>query len=130
VIRAYVASPFKGATVEETRQNIIYARLCMEDSLGRGESPYLSHLLITQIYAETPALREAGLKAGDAWREAADLVAVYTDLGITPGMQRALNKAPAGKSTGRMLDSHRSVAEWRGMLSHIALGGWPALETT
>ena len=60
MIRTYVASPFKGTTVEETRQNIVYARLCMLDSLGRGEAAYLSHLLYTQVWSEDPVTREAG----------------------------------------------------------------------
>lgn len=127
--RVYIASPFNGSTVEETRQNIIYARLCMKDSLERGESPYLSHLLITQVFAETPELREAGLRAGDAWREAADIVAVYTDLGVTPGMQRALSKAKDGTCVGRTLKRPRlhSVKDWRDVLSLMELETFPAL---
>ena len=89
--RVYVASPFRGATTEETRQNIVYARLCILDSLERGEAPYLSHLLYTQVWSEDS--REAGLLAGEAWRHVAGVVALYTDLGMTPGMQRARNWA-------------------------------------
>lgn len=86
--RVYIASPFRGSTKEETRQNIIYARFCMLDSLERGEAPYLSHLLYTQVWSE--ASRESGLRAGDDWRRVADLIACYTDLGTTEGMRRAL----------------------------------------
>ena len=136
MIRVYVASPFKGATVEETRQNIVYARLCMLDSLERGEAPYLSHLLYTQVWAETDELRDAGLRAGDAMREACDLVALYTDLGVTPGMQRALDATPFGKSVGRnvhfrtakALDALDTPAEWRKRLAVMSLDGFPALE--
>lgn len=127
----YIASPFRGETTEETRQNLIYARLCMLDSLERGEAPYLSHLLYTQVWAETPALREAGLVAGDAWRSIADLVVVYTDLGLTEGMRRALEKAPQGRSIGRRLRQARgyTIEGWRERLAAMTLDTFPALLT-
>lgn len=136
MLRVYIASPFRGPTTEATRQNIIYARLCMLDSLEREEAPYLSHLLYTQVFAETPQLREAGLLAGDAWRESADLVAVYTDLGVTSGMQRALDNTPNGKSVGRQVHWRATgsfapldtVAQWRRQLSVMTLGGFAELE--
>lgn len=128
----YIASPFRGENAEETRQNLIYARWCMADSLERGEAPYLSHLLYTQIWAETPALREAGLAAGDAWRAVADLVAVYTDLGLTEGMRRALASVPDGRSVGRTLARGAlpvTVDGWRRYLSTLTLDTFPALRT-
>lgn len=68
----------------------------MLDSLHRGEAPYASHLLFDQ-----PGLlddlhtdeRELGILAGFAWGEMADLVAVYTDLGISEGMRRGILRA-------------------------------------
>lgn len=130
--RVYVASPFQGATVEETRQNIVYARLCMLDSLGRNEAPYLSHLLYTQVWSEAPALREAGLTAGDAWRGVADLVAVYQDLGVTPGMQRALTAAHETRTpaAGRNLGGGAlptTIDDWRAYLATVPLDDFPAL---
>lgn len=128
MIRTYIASPFRGTTKEETRQNIIYARLCMLDSLERGESPYLSHLLYTQIWSEDPTAREAGLAAGDAWREVCDTMAAYDDLGITPGMQRAIDKARMGTCVARKLFPTLSIAQVRAHLSTLVLGGFPELE--
>jgi len=132
--RVYVASPFRGANREETRQNIVYARLCMLDSLGRGESPYLSHLLITQVFAETPELREVGLGAGDAWRDAAQIVAAYTDLGTTPGMNRALlaaahrNTASATRLVTLSKGETPTTPEaWRAYLATVPLVGFPEL---
>jgi hypothetical protein len=129
VTRVYIASPFRGSTKEETRQNIVYARLCMRDSLERGEAPYLSHLLYTQVWAETEAQREAGLKAGDAWREVSELVAVYTDLGVTEGMRRALQSSVT--SVGRTLGGGAlpvTINGWRRHLATLTLGGFPELE--
>lgn len=137
--RVYVASPFMGATVEETRQNIVYARLCMLDSLRRGEAPYLSHLLYTQVYPEDAASREVGLLAGDAWREVAEIVAIYTDLGVTAGMQRAINKSRDGTCVGRNIEPSRlhgvDLADsdfstpngWRILLAVLPLDDFPAL---
>lgn len=133
--RVYVASPFKGATVEETRQNIVYADLCMLDSLERGEAPFLSHLLYTRVWAETPELRERGLLAGDAWRDGSELVAFYLDLGWTPGIERASSWALA---RGRLVE-HRYLGGgslpttpdgWRAHLATLPLTGFPALEAT
>ena len=38
-----VESPFRGDNYNETRDNILYARLCVRDSILRGEAPYASH---------------------------------------------------------------------------------------
>jgi len=128
--RVYVASPFKGANVEETRQNIVYARLCMLDSLERGEAPYLSHLLYTQCWHEGGGLRERGLAAGDAWRAAAELVAVYQDLGVTPGMQRALEASGATPAVGRFLGGGSlptNPERWREYLALMPLDDFAEL---
>jgi hypothetical protein len=137
VKRVYVASPFRGTTREETRQNIIYARLCMLDSLERGEAPYLSHLLYTQVWSEQN--RETGLRAGDAFREACDEMAVYGDLGITDGMQRAIDTFPRWVR-GRKLQVNTLPPEfrtndivratptgWRRLLAMMPLEGFPEL---
>lgn len=133
-MRVYIASPFKGATTELTRQNIIYARLCMLDSLERGEAPYLSHLLYTQVWSEEPKLRAAGLAAGDAWREASEIVAVYQDLGVTPGMQAAIEKVRRDQRTefrsiSRLLTGcdMSEVDAIREALHLMTLKDWPEL---
>ena len=88
--RVIVESPYAG----DIEQNVQYARLAMRDCLERGEAPYASHLLYTQVLDDTvPAEREQGIAAGLAWQPVADAVVVYTDLGITSGMQRAIDQA-------------------------------------
>lgn len=127
-MRVYVASPFRGANVEETRQNIVYARLCMLDSLERGEAPYLSHLLYTQVWHE--GNRAAGLAAGDAWRAVAELVAVYQDLGVTPGMQRAIEMSGPVPAVGRFLGGGakpNTPERWREYLAMVLLDDFPEL---
>jgi hypothetical protein len=66
----------------------------MLDSLNRGEYPFVSHLLYTQVLNDAvPEQREQGIAANIAWLTAADFVAVYCDKGITKGMDLAITAA-------------------------------------
>jgi hypothetical protein len=59
----------------------------------RGESPYASHLLYTQegvLEDAVPEERKLGMEAGFAWAEIADARVVYTDLGISRGMEAGI----------------------------------------
>lgn len=81
---------------ETLRQNILYAREAVRDSLMRGESPIASHLLYTQegILDDTiPEERQHGIDAGLAWRRVADMSAVYVDRGISRGMRYGIAAA-------------------------------------
>jgi hypothetical protein len=76
------------------QDNIAYAKACMLDSLRRGEAPYASHLLLTQVLDDLDLdQREQGIQAGLAWAHRADLRAVYQDYGTTPGMHRGIISA-------------------------------------
>lgn len=81
-------SPFAGAV----QQNVHYARLCLRDSLMRGESPIASHLLYTQesvLDDLIPAERSLGIAAGLAWRQVAQSAVFYVDRGWSSGMTAA-----------------------------------------
>jgi hypothetical protein len=85
-------SPFAG----DEQANIDYARLCVRDSLMRGEAPIASHLLYTQptiLDDSVPKERQHGIDAGLAWVMAADATVVYTDRGISRGMANAIENA-------------------------------------
>lgn len=87
--RVVLESPYAG----DVEANVAYARICLRDCLRRGESPIASHLLFTQpgvLDDDRPEERELGMQAGYAWMSSADAVVVYTDRGISPGMQRAV----------------------------------------
>ena len=76
-------SPYAG----EIERNINYARLCVKDSLMRGESPIASHLLYTQMLDDNiPLERELGINAGLAWKKVAELQVFYIDYGWSKGM--------------------------------------------
>lgn len=86
-----VESPYAG----DVEGNLRYLRECMRDCILRGESPYASHGLLTQegvLRDGVPEERALGISAGFAWRSRADLVVFYADLGISKGMQLAMDE--------------------------------------
>lgn len=88
--RVIIESPYEG----DVEKNIEYARLCLRDSLIRGESPIASHLLYTQVLDDTiPAERNAGIEAGLAWLEVAEAHIFYGDFGMSKGMMIAYDRA-------------------------------------
>jgi hypothetical protein len=92
--RVILESPYAG----DVDRNVTYARLCLRDSLLRGEAPIASHLLYTQpnvLDDNLPEERQLGIDAGLSWREVAEATVVYTDLGISKGMQYGIDKAAA-----------------------------------
>jgi hypothetical protein len=97
-----IESPLASPLAEGVTRNLEYARDCLRDSLRRGEAPLASHLLYPQVLDDTiSAQRDQGIEAGLAWGRVADLSAVYTDLGITPGMQKGIDRA---KEQGRRIE--------------------------
>lgn len=90
--RVILESPYAGDITE----NIAYARLCVRDSLLRGEAPIASHLLYTQATILNDDLeneRMYGIDAGLAWLSIADLHVAYIDKGISKGMKYGIDAA-------------------------------------
>ena len=93
-------SPFAG----DVAANLTYARACMKDCFDRGEYPFASHLLYTQegiLDDDIPEERRLGIEAGLAWEKSADVTVVYTDLGITEGMEYGIERA---HEAGRLVE--------------------------
>jgi len=91
-----IESPYAG----DIERNVEYARAAVRDSLARGEAPIASHLLYTQpgiLRDEVPSERQWGIDAGLAWRRVAEATVVYTDQGISRGMEYGIE---AAKSAG------------------------------
>ena len=87
-----IESPFAG----DLDTNIKFTRACMRDSLRRGEAPFASHLLYTQeeiLDDDVPEERNWGIEAGLAWGKYASKTVVYTNLGITSGMEIGIQRA-------------------------------------
>jgi hypothetical protein len=102
-----IESPYAG----DVDKNIRYARACMRDSLKKGESPFVMHLLYTQegiLDDDIPNERNLGIEAGLAWGKQASKTVVYTDLGITPGMEKGIKRA---QEEGREVE-YRELDSW------------------
>ena len=92
--RVILESPYAG----DIERNVNYARLALRDCLQRGEAPIASHLLYTQpgvLRDNVPEEREWGINAGLAWGAVADATVVYTDYGISRGMEYGIKRAEA-----------------------------------
>ena len=91
--RVVIESPYAG----DTARNVAYARLAMLDSIYKGEAPFASHLLYTQVLNDDDVEeRKLGIGMGSAWAEAADLVAFYIDFGMSIGMLGTLSMLKNG----------------------------------
>jgi len=92
--RVILESPFGG----DVKRNIAYARACIRDCLCRGEAAIASHLLYTQpgiLDDNVPEERKLGIEAGLAWGSAAEKSVVYTDFGMSRGMEYGVKRAEA-----------------------------------
>ena len=90
--RVVLESPYAG----NVERNVEYARRCIRDCLLRGEAPIASHLLFTQpgiLDDKVAEERYLGIEAGLAWLIQADVMVLYIDLGISPGMREAMSRA-------------------------------------
>ena len=89
--RVIIESPYRRTPYRSTAQHALYLNFCIEDSLVRGEAPFASHLLYTPFLDDDDVLQRAqGIKAGYVWGEHADLIAVYSDFGVSDGMAEAI----------------------------------------
>jgi hypothetical protein len=108
--RVILESPYAG----DVETNVEYARACVRDSLVRGEAPIASHLLYTQVGIlddTSTEERQLGIDAGLEWRSVAEATVVYTDRGISRGMQYGIDRA---KEAGipieyRLLEGHSAA---------------------
>lgn len=105
-----LCSPYAG----DIRRNVAYAQDAMRHSIAQGEAPFASHLLYPQVLNDDiPGDREIGLACEHRWLPWADKLVVYIDLGISPGMQRAIDLWEiyfSGSPVGPIV--HRSLPQW------------------
>jgi len=81
--RVIIEYPYAG----DVQRNIQYAKLCLKDSLMRGEAPIASHLLYTQVLDDLiPEEWKMGIDSGLAWIDMIDLHVFYLDYGWSSGM--------------------------------------------
>jgi hypothetical protein len=105
--RVVIESPFRATDAYTTEQHMAYLRAAMTDCLNRGENPIASHLIFPCVLDDDNHFdRALGIQCGLEWGAFADAVAVYRDLGISPGMKLAITHyASTGKPIEyRMID--------------------------
>lgn len=89
-----VETPYASENVALLQRHIVYAKLCLSDSLKRGEAPLVSSLLYPQVLDDRVKLdHDLAMLCSLSWIRGCDMVVVYIDYGITPGMQVAINTA-------------------------------------
>lgn len=113
-----VETPYFAPTLEEVARNIRYARACVRDCLLRGEVPFASHLLYTQTGILDDNLwdeRKRGIVAGkEIIEKLGAITVVYTDLGISKGMELGLEEA---KKSGRTIEYRNLGKGWEAEFS-------------
>src|SRR5262249_41433684 len=122
--RVIVESPYAGSLIGRWL-NRRYARRCLRDCLKRGDAPLASHLLYTQpgvlrdgvklerdlgisaglVWGECAEASDLGISAGLVWGECAEATVVYTDRGLSRGMQYGIEHA---RKMGRPIE-YRSL---------------------
>lgn len=86
-----IESPYAGTPYYTVEQHRLYLQHCIQDCVERGESPYASHHYLTDVLDDAdPMERAFGIKCGLAWGANADVIAVYSDFGVSPGMADAI----------------------------------------
>lgn len=89
-IRVILESPYAG----EVERNRLYALACSKDMFDRGEAVFASHLIYPRfLQAYNLSERAQGLEAGKAWIPAAQCMVIYTDFGVTSGMEEGIEEA-------------------------------------
>lgn len=113
--RVIIESPYAGrepGDQQGVEKHLRYLRACMADAFKRGEAPYASHGLYTQpgvLDDNDAAERELGIQAGFAWRHAAQATVVYTDCGISKGMEYGIKDA---EKYGRPVEMRQLGPDW------------------
>lgn len=89
-----LVSPFMAEDYTKANMAKRYADRCTKDSVNKQEAPLVSHSFYYDVLnVKNPIERDIGLQSQLSWIKHAELVAVYVDLGITPGMRVAINNA-------------------------------------
>jgi len=106
MVPVMVVSPYAGKNPSEVKDHVEYANHAMLDCLyAHGEAPFATHVLYTKMLDDQdPEQRKLGLQAGDEWAKLAVRLVVYTDYGLSQGMNETIEKS--GKPC-----VHRSIGQ-------------------
>ena len=85
-----IETPWRGMG----ERGLNFARACMFHSLNNDEAPFASHLLYTQVLDDDlEADRKLAFNAARNFYNVCSYIAVYQNLGISPGMEWGINQA-------------------------------------
>lgn len=88
--RVIIGSPYAG----DVDANLAYLKKALRHSISLGEAPFASHGFYTEFLDDDmPVERKQSMSAGFAWMQLADIVAVYTDFGVSQGMIEGIERA-------------------------------------
>ena len=86
-----IESPYRATPYYSEEQHRLYLLHCIEYCVKQGEAPFASHLLLPEVLDDDDQYERAfGIRCGFAWGQHADLVAVFSDFGVSPGMSEAI----------------------------------------
>lgn len=108
MVPVVIESPYAG----DVETNLRYLRAAMRDCLLRGEAPYASHAIYTQpgvLDDNDPAERSLGIQAGFVWGRLALKRNVYTNLGVSSGMDLGVE---SGQKIGQIIEE-RTLPGWK-----------------
>src|SRR5262245_28025194 len=87
-------SPYRHKDPAQIDVHLVYLRRCQRDSWAQGEHPLASHGYYPFFLDDSdPTERKEGMEAGYRMWKLANKIIFYTDYGMSPGMQAALDRA-------------------------------------
>lgn len=90
--RVIIESPFAGSDHYTQAETIEYAKRAMNHSLNLDEAPIAFHLLYPAVLDDTsPIDRRLAMAAQFNWQSHAEIIAIYTDYGVSKGMRDAID---------------------------------------
>lgn len=122
--RVIVETPYAATPDHGVEEHLRYLRACLHDCIRRGEAPYASHALYTQpgvLLDGNPEERKLGIEAGFAWKDVAHATVVYTDLGISKGMQYGVD---ASERIGQKIEWRTLGEGWDVVTGDLATELW------
>lgn len=90
----FVVSPYSATEKTQLEGNVAYAVMAMRDCFARGEAPYVGHIMYPCVLRDdVPEERTLGMESAWGFLARCDLMVVYTDRGVSIGMQADINEA-------------------------------------
>lgn len=86
-----IESPYKATEYHSREQHKLYLDFCKQDCINRKEAFFASHGDYPNFLDDDDdAERKFGIECGHAWGDHADIIAVYSDFFVSPGMSDAI----------------------------------------